>query len=284
MGYRGQSGGRRGSGEKFQKSSHDKAKSKTQKNKSGVKYAPEETAVLSAEEVAQKTLNSLEKLGSQTFALSPFSQYFDDWLVNLRQVVSEFESNTTVVADEVFVKDRIQTFADVEGELAKRRLREAELELAARTLAESNHLLVETDVQYAGQTRELAAKRKSDTELLTKSVYDLEEEIARIGKMKTSIFGFTKKAKAKKESEVTQKLNAAKTELDIALQNFAVEQEKLHDEYEKKKQATIEKIQSLEKEIVTIETDSSIETRKTAATALANVVKALLQRKIVPPQ
>jgi hypothetical protein len=102
--------------------------------------------------------------------------------------------------------------------------------------------------------------------------------------MKTSIFGFTKKAKAKKEAEVTQKLNAAKTELEIAVQNFAVEQEKLHDEYEKKKQATLEKVQSLEKEIVTIETDSSIETRKAAATALANAVKALLQRKIVPPQ
>jgi hypothetical protein len=119
MGYRGKTGSRRSSGEKFQKSSHEKAKSKTQKNKPNVKYAPEETSVPSAEEVAQKTLISLDKLGTQTFALSPYRQYYDDWLINLRQVLSEFESNPAVNVDDAFVKERTQMFADVEGELAK---------------------------------------------------------------------------------------------------------------------------------------------------------------------
>ena len=43
----------------------------------------EETPEFSAEEVAQRTIGSLGKLGNQIFALSPFSQYFDDWLVTL---------------------------------------------------------------------------------------------------------------------------------------------------------------------------------------------------------
>jgi hypothetical protein len=283
MGYRGQSSGRKSSGEKFQKSSHEKAKSKSQKNKSGVKYA-EEASIPSAEEIAQKTLTSLSKLGTQTFALSPFSQYYDDWMVNLRQVVSEFESNPAVGADEAFVKERNQVFMDVEGELAKRRFKEAELEAAAKTLSETNHLLVETDTQYVAQTRDLAAKRNSNIERLTKDVHTLEEELAKIGQLKTSFFGFTKKAKAKKTADITQKLVAAKAELKLAVQNFAVEQEKLHDEYEKKKQTTIEKVQSLETEIAAIETDGSIETRKAASAALVNAVNALLQRKTVPPQ
>ncbi len=283
MGYRRQSGSRRGSGEKFQKSSHEKAKSRTQKKKHG-KYAQEETSIPSAEEVTEKTLSSLDRLGNQTFALSPFSQYFDDWLVNLRQVVSEFESSPAVSVDEAFVKERTQIFIDVEGELAKRRLKEADLEASASMLAETNHLLVELDAEYAAQNRELAKKRNSDIERLTKNVHDLEEELARVGQMKTSFFGFTKRAKKTKEEETTQRLNAAKTELEIAVQNFTVEQEKLHDEYEKKKQATIEKVQSLEKEIVDIETDSSLGTRQAASTALANVVKALFQRKTVSSQ
>jgi hypothetical protein len=283
MGYRGQTSGRKSSGEKFQKSSHNKAKSKTQKNKSGVKYA-EEVSILSAAEIAQKTLTSLSKLGTQTFALSPFSQYYDDWLVNLRQVVSDFEFNPYIGVDEAFVKERTQAFMDVEGELAKRRLKEAELEAAAKTLSETNHLLVETDAQYVTQTRDLAAKRNNDIERLTKNVHTLEDDLAKIGQLKTSFFGFTKKAKAKKTSDVTKKLVATKAELELAVQNFAVEQEKLHDEYEKKKQTTIEKVQSLENEIAAIETDGSIETRKAAAAALVNAVNALLQRKTVPPQ
>jgi hypothetical protein len=284
MGYRGQTGTRRSSGEKFQKSSHEKAKSKTQKNKSRIKYAPEETPVPSVEEVAQKTLSSLEKLGTQTFALSPYRQYYDDWLINLRQVISEFESNPAVSVDDAFVKERIQIFADVEGELAKKRVREGDLEAAAKTLRENNHLLVETDSQYATQTREFATKRNSDIERLTKYLHDLEAELGKVRQMRTSFFGFTKKAKAKKEAEATQKLNAAKGELEIAVQNLNVEQEKMHDEYEKKKQATIAIVQTLEKEIVDIETDSSLEARQAASAALSNAVKGLLQRKPVPSQ
>ena len=285
MGYRGQTGSRRSSGEKFQKSSHDKAKSKTQKNKSGVKYALEEAPVLSAEEVVQKTLNSLDKLGSQTFALSPFSQYFDDWLVNLRQVVSEFEASPAVTVDETFVKARTQMLADVEGELAKRRLTETELETFAKALSENNHILVEIDAQYAAQTRELAQKRNSSIERLTKNVHDLEEELFRTEQIKTNFLNpFAKKAKTQKKAEVAQKLDAAKKELELAVQGFGVEQEKFHDEYAKKKQAAIEKVQSLEKEIVNIETDSSLQTRQTGTNALASAVKGLLQRKPVPQQ
>ncbi len=280
MGYRRQSGPRRGAGEKSQKSSHDKAKSKPQKAKPGIKYAPEETPGSSPQEIAEKTLATLERLGSQTFAISPFSQYFDDWLVNLRQVISEFESNPAIGADEAFVKEYTQIFGDVEGELAKRRLAEDELEASANALAENNHLLVQLDVDYAAQTREFAAKRNNDMEGLTKNVHVLEDELAAVEQTKTSFLNpFAKRAKAQKLVEVTQRLAAAKRELELTVQNFAVEQEKLHDEYEKKKQATIQAVQSLEKAIVNIETDASLQTRQAASNALANAVASLLRRK-----
>jgi hypothetical protein len=279
MGFRSQSGSRRGSGEKFQKSSHEKAKSKAQKKEG--KYV-EESPAPSPQEIVEKTLASLTKLGTQTFGLSPFSQYFDDWLVNLRQTISEFESSPLDV-DEAFVKERMQTFEDVQRQFADRRLGEAELDQSAKALAENNHLLVETDAQYASQTRELAQKRNCDIERLTKGVHDLEEEHAKVARLKTSFFGFTKKAKAKKEAEVTQKLSAAKNELELSTKNFAIEQEKLHDEYEKKKQTIIAKVQVLEKELANMETDTSAEVRQAACNALANAVNSFLQRKPASP-
>ncbi len=91
MSFRPQTGSHRSSGKQFSKSAHEKKVK--EKKQHGAKYLLEEKPEFSTEEVAQRTLSSLEKLGNQVFALSPFSQYFDDWLITLRQVVSEFESN-----------------------------------------------------------------------------------------------------------------------------------------------------------------------------------------------
>jgi hypothetical protein len=280
MGYKSQTGSRRSSGRKFQKSQHEKAKAKAQKHTSGGRYAQEETPVPPLGEVVEKTLVKLRNLGSQKFAISPFSQYFDDWLVNVREVLSEFESSPAVVVDEEFVKERSQVFLDVEREFAETRLKEAALEETAKNLPDANHLIVQIDVEYAVKSRENGLKRNSEVQRLTRNVHDLEEELDRVSRIKTSLFGsFSKKAKAQKEAEATRKLNSAKTELKLVAQNFTVEQEKLHDDYEKRKQAAIEQVQRMEKEIETLETDGSLEARRAACEALVNGMNAFLQRK-----
>ena len=101
--------------------------------------------------------------------------------------------------------------------------------------------------------------------------------------MKTSFFGpFSKKAKAQKETEISQKLDYAKNELRAVMEKFKVEQEKLHDDYEKKKQTIIVEVRNLEKKIEHLEKDNSLGTRREASEALANAVNGLLQRKKAP--
>jgi hypothetical protein len=279
MGFRSYSGSRQNSGNKSQKSTRSKTKSPTGKHAKYVEEPPQPTL----QDEAQKTLTSLQQLGTQTFALSPFSQYFDDWLVNLRQVLSEFEANPVVSVDEVYSKERSDAFQDLEAALAQSRLKEAHLDASAKTLAEQNHLLVETDAEYARQIRELAEKRNCDLERLTKEVNQLEADLAAVEGMKTSFFGFTKKAKVKKEAEVTAKLNTAKTTLEVTVENFRVEQEKMHDQYEQKKQEIIAQAQRLEKEIANIEEDPSVAARKAGCDALTLTVNALVARKSQSP-
>src|SRR3990170_2636550 len=270
------------SGRGHQKVQREKAKAKSQKHRLNGRGVHTEGSELTAEQVVEKTLGSLRGLGNQKFALSPFSEYFDDWLVNLRKVLSVLESTHLISVDDEFVKDRSRILADVEGELARRRLEEVAFEEKVKALSEKNHLLVQIDADYAAETREIRGKRNSEIESLTRIVRDIEEQLNRISKMKTSFFGaFSKKAKAQKQAEAAQNLDSAKKELEMAIQNFAVEQEKLHDEYEKKKQATIEHVQALEKEIEEQETDTSLEHRRAACEALIDAVNALLKRK--PP-
>jgi hypothetical protein len=57
-----------------------------------------------------------------------------------------------------------------------------------------------------------------------------------------------------------------------------VEQEKLHDEYEKNKTEVIEQVRSLEKKIRDLDNDNSVEDRRAACEAIINAVKGLAPR------
>jgi len=279
MSYRPQKSSRRNTGRGRGKVHHEKAKRKRQKHRSGGKYLLEESEAPTFEEVVEKTLGRLSNLGDQTFAFSPFSPYYDDWLSSLKSVISEFESSSAVNVDEEFVKERSQVIADVELKLAKRRREEAILEKAIRRLAKQNNLLVQTDTEYAYAIQKLASKRKSKIKRLTHRLHDLEEELEEFSRIKASILNpFARRAKSHKTAEVTRKLDAAKSELASTVKDFEVEQEKLHDEYEERKQAVIEQVRSLEKKMGGLETDGSVEDRRVACEELVNAVKALLQR------
>ena len=277
MSYKSQTGSHRGS-DKISKSAHEK-KTKEKKQRSAAKYLMEETPEVSAQDAAQRTLNSLSKLGTQIFALSPFSNYFDDWIVNLRQVVSEFESNSAVSSDEQFAKERTQIFLDVEAALAQKRIEENNMSDEAKALADINHQIVEVDRQYAEQTRERNTKRNLEVQRLSIKIRELEEQLASEQEVKISFFKFGAKKKAAEQlAQTTQNLKAAKNESEVTLQTFTAEQEKLHDNYEKHKQELNAESDRLHMELVKLEVDISTATRTETCTALSNAVTAVMQR------
>jgi hypothetical protein len=278
MGYRPQIRASRGSG-RGQKSQQERAKAKREKHQPRGRYLEEESKAATSEEIAERTISRLSRLGVQKFAVSPFSQYFDDWLVNLKSIISEFASSPVVIVDDLFMKESSEILSRVEREFEERRRNEVELEKLTKRLSDTNHLLVQIDAEYASKTREIGPKRNAEISRLTRNAHDLEEELEHVGKLKTSIFGLSKKAKARKQAEVTQKLDSSKKELELAVQNFRVEQEKLHDEYEKKKQDVIAEVTNLENQVEKLEPDGSLEDRREACEALANVVNSVLQRK-----
>jgi chromosome segregation ATPase len=240
----------------------------------------EEKHVATTEEVADRTLKRLRTLGSQRFASSPYSEHFSRWLLNLKDVLSEFESSPTISADDQFVKERSQILSNVEFELEERRRKEVFLEESIRSLSDSKILLERIEDEYTTRAREIEERKNSEIKRLRNNLDSLRGELDDIARMKAGLFrAISKKAKAQKETETTQKLNTAQRELALAMKNFIAEQERLRDEYERKKQPVIEQIRDYQKEIENIETDGSLEDRRLACEALVNAVNALLQRK-----
>ena len=70
----------------------------------------------------------------------------------------------------------------------------------------------------------------------------------------------------------------------MTLETFTAEQEKMHDNYEKRKQELTEKSDSLHKELEKLETDTSTETRIAVTNALANAINVFIQRTPTFPE
>jgi hypothetical protein len=335
-----------------------------------------QTPGLSAHQIAQieaikrETLDNLDLLGNEVFEHSPVSKYFDDWMVNLRQVIMSFESSDVIGPDEGFAQVYNQIFSSIEEELSRRMMNDAQIEVSAKTLVENRYLLKEiddgyvaetkrlvvqgksnieymirsvqlleaelsevnqiktsyrhplkklakdqklaeltqkltaakkrlaltvanssvdkgdtldVDAEYSAQTHELAQRRQSAIDFLSKNVADLQAQLLEITSVKTSSINFLKKvAQEEKQMEIAQKLTEAKKRLSLAEQNSSDEQRKLTEEYDKKKKATLGKMQGLEKDIASKAVDDSSEARKAAAQSLANAVKQLVETKTAP--
>ncbi len=331
--------------------------------------SPEELARRAPiEAITSETLTYLEMLGTEVFEQAPVSKYFDDWMVNLRQVILSFESNTAIGPEETFAKEYNEIFGKIEDELANRQATEASIEVSLRTIIENRYILNKIDEGYAAQSKELIVKGKSAIDYLIRNVHALEKQLTEANAVKVSYRHPLKKMeKDQKVAELTQKLNAARKRLALAVgnssvdkgkagdidaeyeaqtkeleekrkigmeflaknvqdlqteidelkkvktlnpikklsneqrqmellakldeakkqlhtaeQNHSVEQEKLRAEYEKKKQAALGKVQTLEKDVATKAVDNSVEVRKIATKALTEAVQARAQRKTTP--
>ena len=280
MGYRSRTGSPRASGRGYGTSRHEKAKARRRKHRTVGGSILEETHVATMEEVVDRTLKRLRNLGNQTFASSPYSEHFRRWLMNLTDVLSEFESSPTISADDQFIKERSQILSNVELELEERRREEASLMDSIKSLSDSKILLQRIEEEYATRAREIEGRKNSEIKRLYTNIDSLRGELDAIAQMKTGLFrGISKKNKAQKETETTQRLNTARAELELAMLDFTAEREKLREELERKKQPIIEQVRDHQKEIESLETDGSLEDRRVACEALVNAVNALLQRK-----
>jgi hypothetical protein len=263
-------------------SRHEKAKvkAKGKKHRSRRSYISEENDVPTSEEVAGRTLNTLHILGNQRFALPPFYEHFGRWLDNLGYVLSKFESSPAIRVDDQFVKECSQILSNIELQLEKRRCKEVSNDESIRSLLDKRIFLERIEKEYTIKTKEIKGCKDREINRLSRIFEGLREELDRINRIKTGIFRvISKKTKAKKEAEATQRLNSAQKDLKEAVQYFTAEEDRLRDEYEKRKHLVIEQIRDLQKKTENQEFDHSIEDRQAACESLANVVSALLHRK-----
>jgi hypothetical protein len=100
--------------------------------------------------------------------------------------------------------------------------------------------------------------------------------------------GISKKVKAQKTTEATQKLDTTKRKLATIEQSFATEQKKLQGEHERRRRQILEQIANYQTEIANLESgpkvDDALDVRHATCDALVNAVNSLLQRTQSVPE
>ncbi len=281
MGQRSGSASSRGSGRGYGVQHGQKAKTRKAKHKheSSVRYEPETNLPATAQEAAEETVNKLRKLGSQVFAVYPFSEYFGIWLRNVREALSEFESNPVIKSDDQFSRDSQQILSDVESRLDERRQIEKSRIGVAEELSEKRQILDRLEKEFSAREREAEVHGKEEIKRLSSVISDLKERLNDVERLKTGLFrSFSEKAKAHRMAEVQQELDSAKRESDLAVHNSGAGRRKLKEDYEREKTPVLERINLLEKELEDEETDGSLQNRDDACEALIKAMNALLER------
>ena len=262
-------------------------KAKSERTRPIDTHRTEEKHVPTSKELVDRTLNSLSRLGTQRFAVAPFYEHFDRWLLSLRTVLSEFESGPAVTADDQFAKECSQALSDIELALKERRVKEASRDEAIRksnqNLLDARSLHSQTEREYAAKAKELAASKEQAVKTVASRVGKLRQELNRIVKIRAGFLRrISKKTKAQKEAEASQRLDSTKSELAKIERSFATEQEKLQEEYKRRKRQILEQIANYEKEIENLEVgsqvDDALDARRAGCDALMNAVNAFLQR------
>jgi hypothetical protein len=246
----------------------------------GVKYAENVQSVHTPEEIVKKTVNTLENLGNQVFALSPFSAHFNRWLTDLNVILSEFESDPAIGIDDEFLKERSRVMLNVESQLEKLRSEEGSFDPLIKKLSASRASLEDFEKKYAAERKELAIQKEAKTKAFSDKVDLAKKELEQASRIRTGFFrGVSKKAKAQKEKEATERVNLALAELSSALKTFDEEEASLNAEYEAQENAILNQIQQEEKEVECKDTDGSLQVRKRACSTLVNQINEFVERK-----
>ena len=185
---------------------HEKGKNTRQKRRTAGGSAVEPTPTVTVKEVWEGTLKRLHVLGNQRFGCSPFSEHFDRWLMNLADVLNEFESNPNISVDEQFVKETSQVLSTIKLQLEEKRRKEASTEADVKSLSDGKTLLEQIKREYAIVAGELKARRNAEVKRLYSSINRLRKELDEIIRVKAGFLRrVSKKEREQKEVQIAHK-------------------------------------------------------------------------------
>jgi DNA repair exonuclease SbcCD ATPase subunit len=230
---------------------------------------------IDASQVCSVTLNALEHLGNQRFALPPFSEHFQRWMENIATILFEFETELPEVVNQQYRENIDRTITNLRGALKERTDTEATISNrqsdVQRRIAKYETELAKLDQDYKTRNHEARRHHEQSFEKLRAEINTLDEERLRILHTKPSLLKKLVRRSKDNLEEKTNALRSKKHALDDCKQLLKQDLETSRLKYENERKQINEKLRAQQAQLEDpndSKLDDALEIRQTACEEL----------------
>lgn len=248
----------------------------------------EEASPPDPSQIRTATLNSLEHLGNQRFALPPYSEHFQRWMKDIAALLSDFETQLPEAVDEQYKESIEKTLSNLQVALKERTETEtsisSKLSDAQQQLAAYEGELSKLDHDYKTRTHEVTRRYEQSFEKLRREIDTLDEERLRIlHKKPTLLQKLFRRSDANLEGKANG-LRSKKKALGDRKEALKQDLETRRVEYENRRGQVTERLSALRAELEESKgskLDDALEIRKAACEELRREVSDAVDRLLL---
>ena len=255
------------------------AKSKREPQESSIFY--EEAAKIDPAEIRSSTLNSLQHLGNQRFALPPFSEHFQRWMKDVKGVLTDFENQLPQIITQNYSETVAKTLGDIKTAFDQQIESEGKIsDETARTqrqLAACESELSRHEHEYKAMTNQVKKRYELSFEKLRGEIDTLDRQRIRILHAKPTLLQKLFRRSDTKLEEKTNALQSKRNDLGGRKDTLEHDLEKVRIGYEQKRKQLIERAGTLRARMSEVKgktLDDALELRRHAC---EEIIKAVIE-------
>jgi len=273
-------------GPRFRRPRVKKLSAREKKEKRGTPIYYQEPEHIEPLELSSKTLNALEHLGNQRFALPPFTEHFQRWIKDVKTVLREFEAHLPEAIDQEYgrsVENSLSEAQDVLTGLTEiEKSSSSEVAAVQQELSTSERELSNLDQEYKKKVRETRRLYEQSVEKLRAEIDSLDKQRLRMLRKKT---GFLQRIFGRSDSGLEERTSNAllekKTALDRGKDTLRQELEKGRVDYENQRERLVRDNEALRTKYTNLRgnsLDDALEARRQTCRDLHRIVTEAVDR------
>ncbi len=259
------------------------AKEKREERENSVFY--QEKAPIDPSQVSARILNALEHLGSQRFALPPFSEHFERWNKDVRAILEEMETELPEAADQLYRENLARILSDLQLALNKRidaeKENSEEVSKLHRELNSCELQLSNLEHEYNIRAHEARKGHERSLEKIKGEINSLDKERLKLIRKRPSIVDRLLHRPRSNLEESMRVLQTKKTDIGSKQRTLKQNLDKLRADYEASRKQLIERQEALKAQVAEFKTNTpndALDLRNQACQELGKAVVEAIRR------
>ena len=272
-------------GRRFRRPLSKKVSAREKREERGTSIFYQEPEQINPSLISSKTLNAIEHLGNQRFALPPFADHFQRWVKDIKALLTEFETQLPDAVDQQYRENVEKLLINVQEALTKHIEAEknssTEISDLHQQLTPTEIELSKLDHDYKTLTREIKTRHEKSMGKLRAEIDSLDKQRLKILRKRTN---FLQRIFGKSESSLEEKTKALQSKRDAlgdSRDTLGEELETRKADYEIRRKRLAEEQQALRVKLLELKGNAqndALEIRKVACEGLRLTVSKAVER------